>query len=142
MSLVKLVTVAFHEASHAMAAVCTGGRVLAIKIDPDEGGQTTMLGGNPYITLPAVCVVCRIATHFDKGYLGSSLIGSVLVFAGFDVTASKIAAVLLALCLLFVLWWASNALTRAVTVLFIGAIALLWWFHEGEGLLYFVLFMG
>lgn len=39
----KLITVAFHEFSHALAGLCTGATILAIKVDPDEGGVTLMV---------------------------------------------------------------------------------------------------
>lgn len=54
-----------------------------------------MRGGIPQLTLPA-------------GYLGSSFIGGLLVFAGFDALASKIAALILGVMLLAVLYWAKN----------------------------------
>ncbi|ORX88378.1 hypothetical protein K493DRAFT_268389 [Basidiobolus meristosporus CBS 931.73] len=125
----KLVTVAFHEFGHALAGVCTGAKIISIQVDPEEGGVTHMRGGNQCCTLPA-------------GYLGSSLIGALMVFAGFDVTASKVVSVIIGVCLLVTLFWAKNWLTRGITVLFIGLIALLWWFQNGAGLRYFVLFMG
>ena len=59
----------------------------------DEGGETRMSGGIPWITLPA-------------GYLGSSLIGACLIACGFDTNASKIACLVLAAFFLFTLWWA------------------------------------
>ncbi|KAK9703988.1 hypothetical protein K7432_010455 [Basidiobolus ranarum] len=125
----KLVTVAFHEFGHALAGICTGAKIISIQIDPEEGGVTHMRGGNQCCTLPA-------------GYLGSSLIGALMVFAGFDITASKVVSVIIGICLLVTLFWAKNWLTRGITFLFIGLIALLWWFQNGAGLRYFVLFMG
>lgn len=59
----------------------------------DEGGETRMSGGIPWITLPA-------------GYLGSSFIGACLIACGFDTNASKIACIVLAVFFLFTLWWA------------------------------------
>ncbi len=46
-----------------------------------------MVGGKSFITLPA-------------GYPGSSLIGALLTFCGFDIVASKIASLVLGALLL------------------------------------------
>ncbi|RKO84506.1 peptidase M50B-like-domain-containing protein, partial [Blyttiomyces helicus] len=125
----KIVTVALHEFGHASAGLCTGAKIEYITLDPDEGGLTSMRGGNPYFTLPA-------------GYIGSSVWGSLMVFAGFDVLASKIASVLLGVAMLATLFWARNALARVITVLMVGVIAFLWWLDGGYYLRYVVLFMG
>ncbi|KAI9313116.1 peptidase M50B-like-domain-containing protein [Dichotomocladium elegans] len=125
----KLLTVGLHEFSHAIVGCLTCAKIEAIEIDPDEGGVTRMRGGIPMCTLPA-------------GYLGSSLIGAVLVMCGFDVLASKVASIFLGVCLLITLWWAKNWLTRGIGLLFIGLIVLLWLVANGVGLRYFVLFLG
>ncbi|CAG8588900.1 2123_t:CDS:2 [Paraglomus occultum] len=125
----KLLVVGLHEFSHATAGCCTGARIEAIEIEPNEGGVTRMRGGVQCCTLPA-------------GYLGSSLIGALLIFCGFDILASKIAAILLGLCLIAVLFWARNWLTRGITVFFIGLIVVLWIVKDSAGLKYFVLFVG
>ncbi len=54
----KLLVVFFHEASHALVTVLTGGTVQAMEIDPQQGGQVIALGGNRFLSLNA-------------GYLGS-----------------------------------------------------------------------
>lgn len=54
----RLFVVLLHEASHALAAVATGGRVEAILLTADEGGLCRCPGGNAFLTLSA-------------GYLGS-----------------------------------------------------------------------
>ncbi|TIA93178.1 hypothetical protein E3P99_00311 [Wallemia hederae] len=56
----KLLTVGFHEFSHAIAGKLTGAKIESIRLDPHEGGETRMRGGWSFVTLPA-------------GYLGSSL---------------------------------------------------------------------
>lgn len=53
-----MLTVAFHEFSHAATGCCTGAKIKSIELDPREGGCTMMAGGIGAITLPA-------------GYLGS-----------------------------------------------------------------------
>ncbi|KAI9143135.1 peptidase M50B-like-domain-containing protein [Paraphysoderma sedebokerense] len=126
----KLVTVALHEFGHALAGKCTGAKIQSIVVNPDEGGCTTMRGGRACCTLPA-------------GYIGSNTFGALLIFAGFDSTASKVASVILGLCLLVVLYWAKNWLTRGLTIFFGGLIVLFWFYPaNAAGLRYFVLFMG
>lgn len=87
----QMLTIAFHEFGHAMAACLTGGRVKSISLDPREGGVTHMQGGINAITLPA-------------GYLGSSFIGALLIFCGFNIVASKVASIALGVCFLLTLW--------------------------------------
>ncbi|KAI9243904.1 peptidase M50B-like-domain-containing protein [Phascolomyces articulosus] len=125
----KLLTVGLHEFCHAFVGCLTCARIESIEIDPDEGGATQMIGGNAMCTLPA-------------GYLGSSLIGAILVMCGFNIFASKVASIFLGTCLLFTLWWAKNWLTRGIGIAFIGVMLLLWYIAHGAGLKYFVLFMG
>jgi hypothetical protein len=121
--------VALHEFGHAFAGILTGAKIEGIKVDPDQGGVTTMRGGKACCTLPA-------------GYLGSSFFGALMVFAAFDIVASKVVSVLIGVCLLLTLWWAKNWLTRGLTVLFIGLIVVFWLVEGGLYLTYFVLFMG
>lgn len=54
----KLLVVFFHEASHALVTVLTGGTVVSLEIDPQRGGQVCASGGNRFLSLSA-------------GYLGS-----------------------------------------------------------------------
>lgn len=65
-----------------------------------------------------------------------------MVFAGFNVLASKIVSIFVAFCMAITLFYASNWLARAVTVLFIAGIGLLWWVDGGVGLTYVILFLG
>jgi len=126
----KLLTVGFHEMSHALAGVLTCARIRSIELDPDEGGATRMSGGIPWLTLPA-------------GYLGSGLIGAALIACGFDTNASKIASLVLAGFFLFTLWWARrNMLTWILIIGMTGLIVLFWFVDGGAILRYFVLFVG
>ena len=84
---IKYLTVLYHEICHALVGAATGGKVTLILVDWNEGGATFFASkkehkGQPShtLTLPA-------------GYVGSCLIGCAFVFAGFDVVASKIAAI-------------------------------------------------
>ncbi|EKD20926.1 uncharacterized protein L3040_005861 [Drepanopeziza brunnea f. sp. 'multigermtubi'] len=126
----KMLVIAFHEFGHAFAACCTGGRVKSISLDPREGGVTHMYGGISAITLPA-------------GYLGSSLIGALLIFCGFNIVASKIASIALGVCFLLTLWWARRDWLTILTVLLaVGLLLACWFIQHAEALRFVVLFIG
>lgn len=126
----KMLVIAFHEFSHAITACCTGGRVESISLDPHEGGVTHMRGGISAITLPA-------------GYLGSSLIGALLIFCGFNITASKVASIVLGVGFLLTLWWARKDWLTIVTVLLsVGLLVACWFIKHAEPLRFVVLFIG
>ncbi|KAG8732731.1 pre-mRNA-splicing factor cwc22, partial [Ceratobasidium sp. 423] len=126
----KLLTVGFHEMSHAFAGVLTCAKIHSIELDPDEGGATRMSGGISMITLPA-------------GYIGSCFIGACLIACGFDTNASKIACIVLAVFFLITLWWArKNWLTWVLIAGMTGLIVLFWFVAGGVALRYFVLFVG
>ncbi|KAJ1310473.1 hypothetical protein OPQ81_007206 [Rhizoctonia solani] len=126
----KLLTVGFHEMSHAFAGVLTCAKIHSIELDPDEGGATRMSGGISMITLPA-------------GYIGSCFIGACLIACGFDTNASKVACIVLAVFFLITLWWArKNWLTWALIAGMTGLIVLFWFVAGGVALRYFVLFVG
>jgi hypothetical protein len=65
----RLFVVFLHEVSHALAAVLTGGEVLAITLSADEGGAALTRGGWPFVILNA-------------GYLGSLLWGALFLLLG------------------------------------------------------------
>ncbi|KJA21073.1 hypothetical protein HYPSUDRAFT_759141 [Hypholoma sublateritium FD-334 SS-4] len=126
----KLLTVGFHEMSHAFVGVLTCASIHSIELDPDEGGATSMSGGIAWLTLPA-------------GYLGSSFIGAALIACGFDTNASKVASLVLAVFFLFTLWWARKNLLSWVLILGMsGLIVAFWFIAEGVALRYLVLFIG
>lgn len=121
-----MLVIAFHEFSHAITACCTGGRVESISLDPHEGGVTHMRGGKQIITLPA-------------GYLGSSLIGALLTFCGFNIVASKVASIVLGVCFLLTLWWARKDWLTIVTILLsVGLLVAFWFIEHGEALRFMV----
>ena len=62
---VKVLVVLFHEVSHGLMAVLTGGKVESITVDSDLGGLMTARGGRTLAILPA-------------GYLGSMAWGAAL----------------------------------------------------------------
>lgn len=126
----KMLVIAFHEFSHAITSVLTGGKVESISLDPREGGVTHMRGGIGAFTLPA-------------GYLGSSLIGALLIFCGFDIVASKIASLVLAVCFLVTLWWGKKDwLTISTILAAVGLLVACWFIAHAEALRFVVLFIG
>ncbi|PJI86447.1 peptidase M50B-like protein [Yoonia maricola] len=64
----KILIVFFHEASHAIATLLTGGEVVSLSVSADQGGLVLSRGGSRFWTLTA-------------GYLGSLLIGVALLIA-------------------------------------------------------------
>ena len=60
---VKLMTVFFHELSHALATLLTGGKVYGLALHLNQGGETLASGGIKIIV-------------YSAGYLGSLLWGS------------------------------------------------------------------
>ncbi|KAL2755699.1 hypothetical protein ACRALDRAFT_1033337 [Sodiomyces alcalophilus JCM 7366] len=126
----KMLVIAFHEFGHAFAAVCTGGKVVGITLDPREGGETRMIGGKSAITLPA-------------GYLGSSLIGALLIFCGFHVNAAKVASIVLGVCFLLTLWWGKRDWLTILTILLaVGLLVGFWFISHAHALRFLVLFIG
>ncbi|KAK5996993.1 hypothetical protein PT974_02342 [Cladobotryum mycophilum] len=126
----QMLVIAFHEFGHAITAILTGGRVKSISLDPNEGGVTHLSGGISAITLPA-------------GYLGSSLIGALLTFCGFNIVASKIASIVLGVCFLLTLWWGKrNWLTVLTILLAVGLLIGCWFIAHAEALRFVVLFIG
>lgn len=122
----KMLVIAFHEFGHASTACCTGGHVKSISLDPHEGGVTHLTGGISAITLPA-------------GYLGSSLIGALLIFCGFNIVASKIASFVLGGCFLLTLWWARRDWLTIITVLLaVGLLVACWFIAHAEPLRFVV----
>ncbi|KAF8894798.1 peptidase M50B-like-domain-containing protein [Infundibulicybe gibba] len=126
----KLLTVGFHEMSHAIMGLLTCATIHSIELDPDEGGATSMSGGISWLTLPA-------------GYLGSSFIGACLIACGFNTNASKIASLVLAVFFLFTLWWARRSMVTWFLVAGMSGLVILFWFVAGSiALRFFVLFIG
>jgi len=62
----KILVVFFHELSHGLAAVLTGGDIVRIEVVAAEGGLCVTQGGSRFVTLSA-------------GYLGSLLWGGIIL---------------------------------------------------------------
>ena len=63
----KVMVVLFHEMSHGLMAILTGGKVIGISITADEGGACETEGGLPLLIVSA-------------GYLGSMFFGGMILY--------------------------------------------------------------
>ncbi|MEJ6404147.1 M50 family metallopeptidase [Yoonia sp. 2307UL14-13] len=114
----KILIVYLHELSHAIAITLTGGEVLNLNIDAQQGGLVAGRGGNRFISLSA-------------GYLGSLLIGVVLLIAALRTKADKW---IMALC---------GAVTLLVAALYVrDAFALMFTIGTGLAMLLSARFLG
>lgn len=73
----KLLVVLFHELSHGLAAVATGGSIESLTVTADQGGLAVTRGGSRFAVLTA-------------GYLGSLLIGLALFAVALRSTADRV----------------------------------------------------
>ncbi len=90
----KVLVVFFHESSHAIATVLTGGQVAELMVSQDQGGHVLSRGGSRFLVLTA-------------GYLGSLIWGTVLYLIAARTRKDAVAMTLLgcliiAIALLFV----------------------------------------
>lgn len=68
---IKLFVVLMHEISHGIAAIFTGGKIIALDIGLNLGGKCETIDGNAF-------------TIASAGYLGSFIFGSALFFAAYN----------------------------------------------------------
>jgi hypothetical protein len=78
----KILVVFFHEASHALMALATGGQVASMRVLLNESGEVLSMGGSPFWTLTA-------------GYLGSLLLGGLVLAVASRTNLAKTVAALL-----------------------------------------------
>jgi hypothetical protein len=101
----KLLIVFFHESSHALTTLLTGGEVAQLVIVKEQGGYVLSRGGNRFLIL-------------NSGYLGSLLWGSIIYLIGartrWDKTALSVLGILVGLT---ALWFAGNLFTVGFGVL-------------------------
>lgn len=64
----KILVVFFHELSHGITAIATGGRIVEVQVDARQGGLCLTEGGSRFLSLSA-------------GYLGSLIFGGVLLLS-------------------------------------------------------------
>ena len=80
----KIFVVFMHEVSHGLAAIATGGRILEIQINPQQGGHALTQGGSRFWTLTA-------------GYLGSLLWGGIILLLAARTRFDKAISILIGL---------------------------------------------
>ncbi len=89
----KILVVFFHELSHGLAAILTGGSIARIEVVREQGGLCVTRGGNGFLTLSA-------------GYLGSAVWGSLALLLSSRTRLDRLATVAMGgLILLAVLIW-------------------------------------
>ncbi len=93
----KILVVLFHELSHGLAAMVSGGSIEHIEISLEQGGLCYTRGGSSFLILNA-------------GYLGSLIWGAVLLIAGARTRHDRTLVVLL------------GAILVAVTLLYIRSV--------------------
>ncbi len=85
----KLLVVFFHESSHAIATILTGGTVKELVINKDQGGHVISQGGNQFIILSAgyigsllfgvVIYISSVKSHYDKIIMTALAIGIIVI---------------------------------------------------------------
>ena len=88
----RLLVVFFHEMSHGLAAIATGGRVIEIQIVAAEGGLCITQGGSRFLILSA-------------GYLGSMIWGGIILLLASRGRVHQGLSVVLGILLLVVTLW-------------------------------------
>lgn len=119
----------FHEFGHAFMALLTGGRMRNITIQMDESGATRFSGGHICLILPA-------------GYIGSTLMGALLLFMGFGYRTSRYGSLGIIVILLMTLWFAGNWFALFSSIL-LGAMLLgAFFYQDGAYTRHYILFLG
>ena len=90
----RVLVVFFHEASHGLAAIATGGSIDSLRIMPDESGLATTRGGSAFVV-------------YSAGYLGSLVFGAIVLLVAARTRLDRIAAAAL------------GALLALLTILFV-----------------------
>jgi Peptidase M50B-like len=95
----------------------------------DESGLTRFSGGWYCAIVPA-------------GYIGSSLAGCILLFAGFGKKSSRYLAIAINIILVLTLFWAGSLATIIISVVLVAAMTFSVWYQEGVYTQYLIIFMG
>ncbi len=78
----KVLVVFFHESSHALTTILTGGRVEGLVVNANQGGHVVSIGGSRFLTLSA-------------GYLGSLAWGAAIYLVAVKTRMDKAAMIIL-----------------------------------------------
>ena len=88
----KTLVVFFHEASHALTAVATGGVVIEMEVDQNQGGHVRSMGDIRLLTLSA-------------GYLGSLLWGALIFLVTVYTDKDRVTSALVGVLILVIAAW-------------------------------------
>lgn len=127
----RIFVVLLHEASHALAAMATGGTVERITLNANEGGATYVRGGSAFVMLSA-------------GYLGSLLWGlGFIEIAGASARVRRRAVAALAIfTLVLATLYVRNLFGFAFTLLFAAGLGVAWRRLGSRGHAAFLLTLG
>lgn len=100
------VLVAFlHEFGHAFMAICSGGNVHSLQVNPNGSGVTTTSGGsNALITM--------------GGYIGSCIFSNLLVRASLSSFAKWACYLLAAIAIFSAIYWFSNLTNLIILIIY------------------------
>ncbi|ODN73935.1 hypothetical protein L202_07441 [Cryptococcus amylolentus CBS 6039] len=149
----QLFTVGLHELFHLAAGLLCGGQVVSICIDPNDGGATHVMGlmrttpripRDPYAmpTYPQLFWSPSALITLSSGYIGSSIIGFLFVFCGFDIVASKACVLVIHFGLLVPIMRADHWIAFASIVVCEAVLVGLWFGDHGNALRFYVIFVG
>lgn len=121
----------FHELSHGVAAIVTGGRIIKIELFPNGAGLCTTQGGIRFF----VTVM---------GYLGATLFGIALYqLAGQTITRAKfVYGFLIGLLSITLVLWTRDVLTAIILLSLIGLLVVKWRFQNTYSLNILLKFTG
>ncbi len=103
----KLLVVFFHESSHALATIFSGGEVAQLVLLKEQGGYVMSRGGSRFLTL-------------NSGYLGSLLWGVIIYMLSVHTRFDKIALTILGIAIALITVWFAGSLFTIVFGLFTG----------------------
>lgn len=116
----------FHEISHGLAALVSGGRIVSVALETNGAGLCVTLGGSAFLIT-------------FSGYAGTVLWG-MLIYKAVDhevrPVANAVCAAISALILVTLTLWADNVLTRAILLAILSIFVALFWFRESVSLRY------
>jgi hypothetical protein len=108
----KLLVVFFHESSHALATLLTGGTVKELVINQQQGGYVISQGGNQFIIISA-------------GYIGSLLWGVVIFVSSVKSSYDKAIMTVLGVSIIIITVLLSRSLFSWLFGLLSGSVMLL-----------------
>lgn len=124
-----IISTIFHEFGHALMCLLTGGSMGGIEIRMDESGATRFSGGWICVILPA-------------GYIGSTLVGSSLVFMAFGYRTARYTTLAIILILLITLYYSASVFTLLSSIGLMILLLAAYFYQDGTFTRHFILFLG